>query len=489
VARHVPNLTAVPFDESAALKITAVRAVESGGRAQALWTNDDRAWASRAAAGVVGERGAPEAFLAERARLVLQRLAERTKVLPRAVSALRWRPWVGVIVVAAAFVAGVAIDQVGGSQRINLLAPPLFAVLAWNVAVYVALAFGYVARYGDAAELGPLRELLTRVAGGRARTGRGELAATVAQFAGEWSRVSAPLYAVRAARILHLAAAMFAAGLIAGLYVRGLAFEYRATWESTFLSAETVRMVLAAMLAPGAAVTGIPVPSVDEVQAIRAPAGENAARWLHLMAATVAVAVIVPRLALALWAGALERYRSAHLPIALDSPYFARLLRGFRGGSIALRVMPYSYNVPQATVEALEQVVRSVFGANASLAVMPSVAYGGEDALSIDARPESSANVIALFNAAATPEAEAHGVFLARLRPAVGPAGTLVALVDESAFRARLGDAPQRLEERRAVWRTLCADQHVACAFAALAASDVADGAAQLERAVEEATQ
>jgi hypothetical protein len=75
-----------------------------------------------------------------------------------------------------------AIDQVGGSQRINLLAPPLFALLAWNIAVYAVLAFGLVVRYGDTADLGPMRSLLIRIAGGRARHGRGELAAAIAQF-------------------------------------------------------------------------------------------------------------------------------------------------------------------------------------------------------------------------------------------------------------------------------------------------------------------
>jgi uncharacterized protein DUF2868 len=479
----------VSFDENAALEVTAVRAIESTGRAQALWNDADRAWASRAAAELVGEGGAPEAFLAARARLALQRLADRAKVFSRAVRALRWRPWVSVIFVTAAIVAGMAIDQVGGSQQINLLAPPFIAVLVWNIAVYAVLVVGFILRYGDAAALGPMRSFLTRIAGGHARHGRGELGATIAQFVDDWSHLSAPLYAARAARIFHLAAAAFAAGVVAGLYMRGLAFEYRATWESTFLSVETVRAVLAVMLAPGGAITGIPMPSLAEVEAIRTPAGENAARWLHLMAATAALVVIVPRLVLALWAWVLERHRATHLPIALESPYFARLLRGFRGGPMFVRVTPYSYNVPPAAAVGLERVIRSVFGTNASLTVMAPVAYGGEDALAMNTKSQSSATLIALFNATATPEVEAHGAFLDRLGASAGPGGTLVALVDESAFRDRWGDEPARLEARRTSWRALCADRHVACAFAALTAGDVVDAAAQLEHAIEEAIQ
>ena len=479
----------MPFDENTALEVTAVRAIECADHSQALWNDADRAWASRAAAEMAGEGGAPEAFLAARARLALQRLADRSKAFSRAVSALRWRPWVGVIFVAAAIIAGIAINQVGGSKQINLLAPPLFALLAWNVVVYTVIVFGFIVRYGEAADLGPMRSVLTRIAGGRARQGRGELAPAITEFVGDWSRLSTSLYAARAARIFHVAAAAFAAGLVAGLYVRGLALEYRATWESTFLSAETVRAVLAITLAPGAAITGIPMPSLADVERIRTPSGENAAHWLHLMSATVTLVVIVPRLVLALWAWMLERHRAKHLPIALDSPYFARLLRGFHGGPVYVRVVPYSYTLPPAAAAGVERVIRSIFGANASLTVETPVAYGGEDALARNAKFESSANVIAVFNATATPEVEAHGVFLARLGASAGPGGTLVALIDESTFRERWGDEPTRLEERRAGWRALCAGQHVACAFGVLAAGDVTDAAAQLERAVEEAMQ
>ena len=479
----------MPFDENAALEVTAVRAIESADRASVLWNDADRTWASRTAAEMVGEGGAPEAFLAARARLALHRLTDRSKALSRAVSALRWRPWVSAIFVATAIIAGIAINQVGGSKRINLLAPPLFALLAWNVVVYAVLVFGFIVRYGEAADLGPMRRLLARIAGGRARHGRGELAPAIAQFVGEWSRLSTSLYAARAARIFHLAATAFAAGLIAGLYIRGLAFEYRATWESTFLSANTVRAVLAAVLAPGGALTGIPMPSLAEVERIRTPASENAAHWLHLMAATVVLVVIVPRLVLALWAWMLERHRATHLPIELESPYFARLLRGFHGGPVFVRVVPYSYALPPAAAAGLERAIRIVFGANASLTVEAPVAYGGEDALAKNAKFASSANLIAVFNATATPEGEAHGVFLARLRACAGPGGTLVALVDESTFRQRWGDESTRLEERRAGWLALCAGQHVACAFAILNAGDVTDAAAELERAVEKAMQ
>ena len=50
--------------ESTALDLTAVRALETADRTHTLWTDADRAWASRAAAEVVGQGGSPQAFLA-----------------------------------------------------------------------------------------------------------------------------------------------------------------------------------------------------------------------------------------------------------------------------------------------------------------------------------------------------------------------------------------------------------------------------------------
>ena len=44
-----------------------------------LWTDADRAWASRAAAEVVGERGAPRPSSRRRAQLALERLGERSR--------------------------------------------------------------------------------------------------------------------------------------------------------------------------------------------------------------------------------------------------------------------------------------------------------------------------------------------------------------------------------------------------------------------------
>lgn len=461
------------MDERAALDVIAVQAVETSERARAAWDDADRAWASRAAAEVVGAQASPEAFLARRAGFALERLGPRLKTLPRAIAALQWRAWVGVAVVVLALLAGFAADRIGAGAKINILAPPVLALIAWNLAVYAVVAAGYVVRFGEPRASGPLARFVIRAAGGAPRP-RGAAAEIHGALASAWAPLAAPLYAVRAARILHLAAAALALGVLAGLYLRGIAFEYRASWESTFLSAQAVHEIARVAYAAGAALTGIAVPEAAALEALRAPGGENAARWLHLMAGSVVVLVVLPRLALALLAGLVERHRARHLPLPLGEPYFARLLRGYRGGPARVRVLPYSYTLPAQAADGLEAIVARAFGGSAALHVAAPVAYGDAHA---SAPGDAHATTLVVFSAAATPEPDVHGRFLA----ACAGQGA-VALVDEAPLAAQ-GQEAARIEARRAAWRDVAAQAQVPVVFASLAAPDLA----AVERALDAA--
>jgi hypothetical protein len=315
----------------------------------------------------------------------------------------------------------------------------------------------------------------------------GPLGAALAAFASDWAPRVAPLYAVRAARVLHVAAAALAAGVIAGLYLRGLAFEYRATWESTFLDAATVHRILSIALWPGAIATGIPVPTQAEIEAIRTtatPASANAARWLHLFAATVLLVVIVPRLALALLAWTLEKHRAGHVALRLDEPYFQRIVRGFHGGPVRVTVVPYSYRVPPASLAGIQAIVSRVFGGSASLVMRSPIAYGDEDQVADEVKLDASGPALALFNLAATPEREAHAAFVAALATAAGAHPTLI-LVDEAPLRARAEGDARRLEERRATWRELFAERGLEPIFVDLEAPDLAQAETAIEARLE----
>ncbi len=471
------------MDERTALAVIALRAIETTDRERVAWTDDDRAWATRAAAEVVGQDADPALFIATRARLAGERLAQRKDVVLRFARGWHWRPWVGVVLALGAFVVGVASNLIGGTQRVNILYSPVLPLVLWNLAVYLVLAAGFVVRYGVAGSPGPLRRAVVWLAGSARRVRRGRddtTARALVAFADDWIARAGPLYAMRAARLLHLGSAVLALGVIAGLYVRGLGLEYRATWESTFLDPAAVRAIVAAFYAPGAWVTRLAVPDVAQVAAIRAPASENAALWLHLMAATLAVVVVVPRLLLAALSAVIERYRARHLVDDFADPYFARLLRGFTHGPVVVDAVPYSFAVAADAEATLALLVARSLGGSVRVRVAPAVAYGGEAVA--PALPKGSAHpVLALFNATATPERETHGAFLATLAALGRP---LAVVVDEASLAARFADDARRRDERRALWTAFAAEAGHGVVFVDLAHPDVAAAEAVFDKAL-----
>ena len=271
------------------------------------WSMEDRAWATRQALATVGDSAAPEVFVSARATLALQRLLPRDRTAQRWLARRGWHtagPWLAVLIGLA---AGVGMDQLMPSQRVNLLAPAVWAVVAWNLVVYLGLLWP-----GSG---GALQRWLAAWG-----TGRAEGATAL------WLQHAWPLTLKRSAVLLHAAAAALGLGLMAGLYLRGLVLDYRAGWESTFLDAATVQRVLEVLLAPASAVNGIAVPDVAPLQlAPGAPARASAAPWIHLYGATLLLAVVLPRAALALWAAARARWLAGHFALPLDTPYFETL--------------------------------------------------------------------------------------------------------------------------------------------------------------------
>ena len=76
------------------------------------------------------------------------------------------------------------------------MAPPVFALLAWNLGVYLVLAGGFITHYGDTNNPGPVRRLVLRVAsrtgmgnggGGSTRGDAGEIiGASIAALTADW---------------------------------------------------------------------------------------------------------------------------------------------------------------------------------------------------------------------------------------------------------------------------------------------------------------
>lgn len=491
-AQNTPG--AATLDEASARRLCLLQACEDGPTDAALWSPEDAAWASRLADETAGAEATDARWLAERARHAEQRLLPRRPTLARAFAggypAARAAAWAAL----AGLVFGVAADLVGHAQLIDLLAAPVWAVVAWNLVVYVWVVVGALRRGGTAAREGPLRRAMRRWLAGRAARRGVQAAAPEQRFAARWAAVAAPLAAERAAAALHVAAAALAVGLMAGLYARALVLDYHVGWQSTLLDPAQVHALLSVLLAPASALTGIAVPDVQAVAALRtagpavagaaAGAGAGAANafgaaagWLHLLAATVGWAVLVPRLVLALRAALAAAWRARRLPVAIDDAATLKALHARRrhAGAAArggVRVWPHGFTPAPAATLGLQRLIAATLGDGVALHVAAPTAYGDEDRPAAPPPGPPAAWRIAWFELAATPEDQVQGRFIAQLgggnagnggggravAPATGaaaPAACCLVLVDESSYRQRLGAASPRLAERRQAWQAL----------------------------------
>ncbi len=434
--------------------VLLVRAVEEVDRAGTLLPSADRAAASRAARREHRSSNEPAILLPARSRRLLERLVARHPVLASMLSFPRGSGWIAIGLMLFSAACGFALSALDGTRSINILGFPLLGVVLWNLVVYVAL----VIRPSLSGRF--LAPAVLRF--GRVRKLDGALGEALQAFLREWYQAARPLYQARASRALHLAALALALGLIAGLYLRGLVLEYQAVWASTFLDAADVQRLVSIVYGPASLATGVPIPGLEELHAIRLR-GENAARWIHLMAGTVALFVVVPRAVLAALAtGAIVRNSRDLAPPASLPAYFRRAFAhtdGVAGATVL--VVPYAYEpLPQAA-ERLRALLPELLGADLVVEQEAATPYGEEDALlaQLDGRGGAGADLLVLlFSLAATPEDENHGALIAGARDLLTrhrPRGELVVIVDEAPYAARLateGGARERLAERRALW-------------------------------------
>lgn len=461
------------MNETEARSVIWVRALERSELVGKLITDEERAQLARTAAELTrwqsagqGVAATAEAFVVQRAILLGTRIGEKSAEAARLFQRLRWRPWLGLLAPLLALLIGALAEHIVDRHRLNLLAFPLLALIFWNLAIYLWLLLRLLRRQPVAGngKPGPLHSTIARLGAPLLRKPPAAAAQWHEDFIRDWITRSAPLTRARLARILHSSAALLAIGAVAGLYLRGLLFEYRAGWESTFLDASMVHAILSTLLQPFANLLAQPFPDVAQIAALRWDRGdgENAAAWIHLYTLAVLLLVILPRLLLAAIAWLRERALARHFPLSLDDAYFRRALTTWRTAPAYVRVRPYAYTPDEQAAEGLRRLIRQQFGDDVQLHVFPVVAFGDEDAVEApktEASPKADLDIV-LFNLAATPEPEHHGVLLDRLQAKGNP--RLAVLVDESAYRARLGPpatAAQRLGERRQAWTGFAAAQ------------------------------
>lgn len=485
--------------------ILLVKAIEEVDQAGTLMPLADRVAATREARRAAGDVAPPRDIIeqgtlseaakrmgVERSRILLGKIVARHPFVDIVLNLAVGPAWAGWVVVALGLVLGFALSALDGTRQINILAFPLLGVVLWNLAVYMATFVTWVrARSttkqpkrgvpGALTNFG-MRFVARQVA--KAAAYNVPLADALRRFTKEWFEVARPLLVARATRLFHFSAVAVGIGLIAGLYVRGIAFNYLAGWESTFLNASSVRALLSVIYGPASFIAGISIPDVAYVESIRwkdGVGGEQGARWIHLIAATVALYVVLPRLVLAL-AGtiSISRWlRRAPLPASVTA-YFRIAFGALAGvmGRVLVTVIPYAYEPSAAARAGLRTLLPAALGESITLDARAPVRYGEEDeflqSLGNAGKPDI---VVLLFNLAATPEDENHGAMIAGVRDGLTAKrlGQLLVLVDEASYASRMGadgGANARVPERRHAWQKFVAARGVGACIVNLATAE-----------------
>ena len=453
--------------------ILLAKAIEESNDAAIGWTQANAEAASLRAAHTVGEGADPVKLLMERAKLVLRETAERginTKLSTKA----RLPNFFSPLFILLAFVLGGLTDRIASPEHIvNLLSPPYWTVILWNLLVYCALfccAIGLVGTSSNHFAL-PLRSsLIAFVEKASFSTLRRK--GYKAHFYAEWTQFISPLVRMHVARTLHFAALAFALGIVASLLVRGFGTAYWAGWESTWLSEspESVKAFIDYTFGLIPAVGPLPpmpdLATVTEMRADRLPYLEtpiSAAPWLLRMMILIGVAVIIPRLAFAVFDTWRMRRFKANTTLAIDVPYFGNILEQCAQDAVIGNLIVITSTASRPERDANVALFCRHWGETEDSSIQ-AVDFNDEEAtLPALAQGHRKPVVLIWFDGMETPEEDVHGALIDRARSAYEKqnAAVVAALVDLKEFSTRFSSIPERIKERENAWTGLGTSRNV----------------------------
>ena len=392
---------------------------------------------------------------------------------------------IGSVLAVLAFVGGILTNEFSVTDnRINLLSPPLLGVIAWNLIIYCWIATALVFNRGKSPVGYIRRTFASAVLKLQTRGSHGQEA--LVSFYGKWTEAELPLLRGRIAEILHFSAALFGLGLIASIGIHGWGTEYTVGWESTWLSDKPAAVLtfinlFYGMIPVNADLFNQLTPQVIESMKFGAGHGQNAAPWLVQLFYIISLIVVVPRILLGLYAYAKARYIENHFPIDLDSVYYSNILRQWRGQTMLIQIIPFSYPLTDKVKDGIQKFASELHPEN-SRCIFSEAQHENTKLPEIPAGEQTE--VIAVFAMTSTPETEVQGRFIAELKQkALDSKALLRVVIDTSGFLARFANTPQRIAERKKNWSNFLAPYGVSFAFVNLTGADVKDAAAQFEQA------
>lgn len=388
----------------------------------------------------------PERYLVIRAGRLCQLMQKEHGLLTR----LSEPTHLGVTLTAAVFlvvlIIGLSLNELSPGRTINILSAPILVLIVWNIVVCLASLLLLLRRKRavwhppglQSVENFLYRTYVKILQRWSHRPERDRAVSdTVAAYLKEWLSASQPVFKVYLHLLLHGAAVALVIGAVSGMYARGIAFEYRATWESTFLNAEQVHTVLNVALGPASVVLQNPVPQPVELEVLRHTPG-NAAPWIHRYAVTCVLFVILPRLLLvSIQLPTLYRLKRRFPLDWPTDPYFQDLLAADRGEGVAVEFRPFCHTLSGDCRSKVQDRLHRIVGGQAEVRELKPMRYGEEldliEHLESHHGPPGITNSTALlFNFWQTPEPEVHGELVAAIKKSTYPPHQLIILIDDT---------------------------------------------------------
>jgi hypothetical protein len=259
-----------------------------------------------------------------------------------------------------ALILGFTTNLLGPSDKIHVIRNPAVILVGWNLLVYLGLALlvlrrrrtppplvfkrsgGPAAREDRSGEtnasglrepvevpwaaryaLPRLWQFFHKVMFGFQQTRN--LAHLTSRFTMHWHTVAGPLVVARWRYLLHLGALSIATGAVIGMYFRGLFQGYAFVWVSVFVTEErTVSRFVDIVFGPSLLVSrllSLGLETQIDVGRLMRPHGDPSAAWIHLLALTVVLIVVIPRGLLALSQFKSIKTLVRGFPLALDRYY------------------------------------------------------------------------------------------------------------------------------------------------------------------------
>ena len=420
-----------------------------------------------------------ETFFVRRAELLIQTLKDCHPDAHIDINPIQWKGWITTILYTFTFFAGFIANEFDSGKRLNLLAFPITIMLLWSLIVYGLNGFMFIrSRFTNGTAVTNNNSIIKSLLSQAVRILKREIAPPtdwgytlnrcLQNFYHKWLQLSTVIYKNHATRVMHICSVLFVAGVIGGMYLRGLETEYNAGWESTFLRPESVLWFLRIILGPASIITGVKLPALEEIEAIHwgdGIIGENAAVWIHLFATTSILFIIIPRCFLAFNAFRREIHLRANFPISTETDsYFRNMLKVRDGKKERICVVPYSIELSNQQTVVLKSLIEQIYGNKSEIEFRKIVHYGGEDEFldEVGIPEEVSVDCLfVIFNLSSVPEEEIHGVLINRLENILIQSDSdrqLIVIIDESHFVSRFANqsnVQERLQSRREVWERM----------------------------------